>query len=243
MKRENKLGVKSRQHKRTKQRRDNAFTIIETKKSHDNKVWVMPSFEDFKPNEARKVDESGVFLSRQGDEKDLFWSASDPRKKIGRHKGRYPLLLSVRRMKKLLRLMLTDEEFCSVMEPPLSVETLARLRESPNFAEFFEGCKSRAKCSLRRMQWVAARGTKSIIITTQITDSKGQTTVTEKQINGNPPSVRMLIHLGRVYLKQQKVVESDLDINSIHALRALQEQSRLRDRVLNDDPELSGRRR
>lgn len=85
-------------------------------------------------------------------------ASETPRNKVGRP----PKQIDLNQVKQLAALQCTDVEICSVLG--VSVDTFARRKADPDFAEAISAGKEMGKVSLRRMQWNLAKGNAALLI-------------------------------------------------------------------------------
>lgn len=245
-----------------KDRREKAERINEEEYGDvDFGNWHMPRANDFEPNEAVCVEvvtndageKKAIYLSRDGDSNDLFWSVGHPRKR-NVHKntkmdrftelfmGEFPDQYSVNRLVGLLRLWPTDEELIAGMYPELTSERLRTLKLSVQFCKFLAYGRSRANISLRRAQLKCALGRQGKVIEKTYDDGEGNTVTIIEKTAGIAPHAGMLKFLGQQVLNQREQVTVE-NVFDIDALRDRRKASEARDRVVEEEPSLTGRKR
>lgn len=105
-------------------------------------------------------------------------TGTQPQKK----RGRPPIQLNMELVEALAAIQCTDEEIAATLH--VSVDTITRRKQDPEFCTALQAGKARGRASLRRLQWAAAK-------------------------NGNIP---MLIWLGKQMLGQRdKFEETQVD--------------------------------
>src|SRR4051794_19839949 len=71
-------------------------------------------------------------------------------------RGRPPIQLNMEMVETLASIQCTDEEIAAALR--VSVDTIARRKQNPEFAEVLAAGKALGRMSLRRLQWQAAKG-------------------------------------------------------------------------------------
>jgi hypothetical protein len=71
-------------------------------------------------------------------------------------RGRPPIQINMEMVETLASIQCTDEEIAAALR--VSVDTIARRKQNPEFAEALAAGKALGRMSLRRLQWQAAKG-------------------------------------------------------------------------------------